>query len=91
MKDATGASSSKVTSTPSKHKQRKIKTPRPPRPLPPLAERISALSPALEAGVLIDAVKAGMDAMKEQRAEAQNAAASAGLGKGKRKVVRMRG
>jgi signal recognition particle subunit SRP19 len=49
------------------------------------------MSPGVVSGVLIDAVKAGMDAMKQQNAEAQNAAAAAGVGKGKRKVLRVRG
>lgn len=60
--------------------------PHPPEPLPPLASRISAYSPALPSGVLVDTIKAGMNA-----AAAENAAAGplAG-GKGKRKVVRVR-
>ncbi|KAG8846372.1 signal recognition particle subunit [Serendipita sp. 411] len=84
------ASSSKVP-LPSKQKQRKVHTPRPPKPYPPIAQRVSGFSPVVVSGVLIDAVKAGMDAMKQQQAEAQNAAAAAGVGKGKRKVVRVRG
>lgn len=85
------APSSSKTPPPSKHKKRKIHTPKPPRPHPPLAQRVSSLSPGIVSGVLIDAVKAGMDAMKQQQAETQNAAAAAGVGKGKRKVVRVRG
>ncbi|KAG8823881.1 signal recognition particle subunit [Serendipita sp. 399] len=84
------ASSSKMQARP-KHKPRKIHPPRPPKPHPPIAQRVSGLSPVVVSGVLIDAVKAGMDAMKQQQAEAQNAAAAAGVGKGKRKVVRVRG
>ncbi|PVG04648.1 signal recognition particle, SRP19 subunit [Serendipita vermifera] len=88
------SSSSKIPAAPaapSKHKKRKIKCPKPPQPFPPLPQRVSGMSPALVSGVLIDAVKAGMDAMKQQQAEAQNAAAVAGVGKGKRKVLRVRG
>jgi signal recognition particle subunit SRP19 len=85
------SSSSKPQRAPSKHQKRKIRTPAPPKPYPPLPQRLSALSPTLVSGVLIDAVKAGMDAMKQQQADAQGAAAAAGVGKGKRKVVRVRG
>lgn len=88
--DPHAPSSSKVP-PPSKHKQRMIHTPKPPKPYPPLAQRISAISPGIVSGVLIDSVKAGMDAMKQQQAETQNAAAAAGVGKGKRKVIRVRG
>jgi len=85
------AASSSKAQLPSKHKKRKIHTPKPPKPYPPLTQRVSAVSPGIISGVLVDAVKAGMDAMKQQQAEAQNAAAAAGVGKGKRKVVRVRG
>jgi signal recognition particle subunit SRP19 len=88
---AQASSSSKPAATPSKHKPRKIKCPKPPQPYPPLDQRVSGMSPGVVSGVLIDAVKAGMDAMKQQNAEAQNAAAAAGVGKGKRKVLRVRG
>ena len=61
--------------------------PQPPEPLPPLASRLSAFSPSLPSGVLVDAIKAGMNA-----AAAENAALPPGMGgKGKRKVVRVRG
>ena len=85
------APSSSKAPPPSKHKKRKIHTPKPPKPYPPLAQRVSGISPGIVSGVLIDAVKAGMDAMKQQQAEAQGAAAAAGVGKGKRKVLRVRG
>jgi signal recognition particle subunit SRP19 len=91
VSDPHASSSSKPPPAPSKHKKRKIRTPAPPKPYPPLPKRISAFSPTLVSGVLIDAVKAGMDAMKQQQADAQGAAAAAGVGKGKRKVVRVRG
>jgi signal recognition particle subunit SRP19 len=89
LSDPHASSSSKPPRAPSKHQKRKIRTPAPPKPYPPLPQRISAFSPTLVSGVLIDAVKAGMDAMKQQQADAQGAAA--GVGKGKRKVVRVRG
>ena len=63
----------------------------PPEPLPPIAARLSAYSPALPTGVLIETVKAGMNA------EAGAAAAPGGApqipagGKGKRKIIRARG
>ena len=61
------------------------KLPAPPAPHPPLANRVSPYSPALVSGILVDAVKAGMNAPDPA------AAALGGGGKGKRKVVRVRG
>ena len=67
--------------------------PIPPIPNPPLNSRVSTLSPAISSGVLIETVKAGMNA-------AENSAVGAGpggappppaAGKGKRKVMRVRG
>jgi len=75
--------------------QGKRRLPIPPTPHPPLANRVSLYSPALVSGVLIETVKAGMNA-----AEGTGGAAGAGpgvgpggagMGKGKRKVVRVRG
>lgn len=60
--------------------------PQPPQPRAPLASSVSAYSPALPSGVLVETIKAGMSA-----AAAENAAAPQGAGKGKRKVVRVRG
>lgn len=74
----------------SKPKKTGRKTRQPPTPFPPLIDRISEKSPALEAGLLIDAVKAGIDAMKQQNAVAQGGAPG-GMGKGKKKVIRVRG
>lgn len=68
--------------------------PIPPEPLPPFASRVSPYSPAVSTGVLIETVKAGMNAQEV------NAGPGAGPGtpnpaggaqKGKRKVVRVRG
>ncbi|KAJ3998120.1 signal recognition particle, SRP19 subunit [Lentinula boryana] len=71
--------------------------PVPPEPLLPLASRLSPYSPALPTGVLIDTVKAGMNAT-ENNAGALGApgapspfGAPGGPQKGKRKVVRVRG
>ena len=61
--------------------------PSPPEPIPPFASRVSAYSPASTTGMFIDTLRAGMSA-----AAAENAAAPPGMsGKGKRKVVRVRG
>ncbi|KAI0341436.1 signal recognition particle SRP19 subunit [Trametopsis cervina] len=59
--------------------------PAPPAPHPPLANRVSPYSPALVSGVLIDTVKAGMNAP-----DPIMGAPGGGGGKGKRKVVRVR-
>ena len=59
--------------------------PVPPAPHPPLANRVSPYSPALVSGLLIDTVKAGMNAPDP------TGGAAAGGGKQKRKVIRMRG
>ncbi len=65
--------------------KRRLKVPTPPQPWPALTSRVSPYSPALPSGVLIETVKAGMSA--------QEAAPGigGGGGKGKRKVVRVRG
>jgi len=61
--------------------------PVPPEPQPALASRLSPYSPAIATGVLIETIKAGMNAQEGSGA----AAAGSNLGqKGKRKVVRVR-
>lgn len=60
--------------------------PAPPAPHPPLQSRVSPYSPALVSGVLIDTVKAGMNAAPDPIAGGP----AGGSGKGKRKVVRVR-
>ncbi|KAF9069512.1 signal recognition particle, SRP19 subunit [Rhodocollybia butyracea] len=67
--------------------------PVPPEPLPPLASRVSPYSPALSTGVLIDTVKAGMNATESNAGVpgAPGATPPASAQKGKRKVVRVRG
>ncbi|KAF8899786.1 hypothetical protein CPB84DRAFT_1680990 [Gymnopilus junonius] len=70
--------------------------PIPPDPLPSLANRVSAYSPALPTGVLIETVKAGMNAAEGPGPAGTGVPGGAGPGigagaKGKRKVVRVRG
>lgn len=71
--------------------------PVPPEPHPPLASRVSAYSPALSTNVLVETVKAGMNA-QENNVNATPGAGAPGMPgapggaqKGKRKVVRVRG
>lgn len=64
--------------------------PVPPEPHPPLASRLSAYSPALPTGVLIETVKAGMNA-QDQGTGLGPGTAGGGMQKGKRKVIRVRG
>jgi len=63
--------------------------PIPPEPHPPLASRVSAYSPAISTGVLVETVKAGMNATENQGPGAGGG--GAGMQKGKRKVIRVRG
>ena len=65
--------------------------PIPPDPHPPLASRVSPYSPAISAGVLIEAVKAGMNATENPVGGAPGTPGMPGMQKGKRKVVRVRG
>jgi len=72
------------------------KLPVPPEPLPSLANRVSPYSPALSTGVLIETVKAGMNATDNAGAAGAGVPGAGGAGpgagaKGKRKVVRVRG
>jgi len=64
--------------------------PVPPEPFPPLSNRVSLYSPAIPTGVLIETVKAGMNAM-DGNAVGTGGSGSGGAQKGKRKVVRVRG
>ncbi|KAH7910691.1 signal recognition particle, SRP19 subunit, partial [Hygrophoropsis aurantiaca] len=86
------ASKTNTKSTPpgshSQTLQAQARLPVPPQPQPSPSSRLSPYSPALPTGVLIETVKAGMNA---QEPGAGSAAASAGAQKGKRKVVRVRG
>ncbi|KAF5383231.1 hypothetical protein D9615_004979 [Tricholomella constricta] len=66
--------------------------PNPPEPHPPLASRVSPYSPAISTGVLIDTVKAGMNATENPiPGVAPTPGMPGGAQKGKRKVVRVRG
>ncbi|KAG5641989.1 hypothetical protein DXG03_003818 [Asterophora parasitica] len=68
--------------------------PNPPEPHPPLASRVSPYSPAISTGILIDTVKAGMNATETPVPGAAPGTPGAPGGaqqKGKRKVVRVRG
>ncbi|KAI9460777.1 signal recognition particle SRP19 subunit [Boletus coccyginus] len=67
--------------------QKATRLPAPPQPEPPLASRVSPYSPSLATGVLVDTVKAGMNAQDQGPA----GPGTAGMQKGKRKVVRVRG
>ncbi|KAF9260550.1 signal recognition particle, SRP19 subunit [Marasmius fiardii PR-910] len=72
-------------------KQSGRRLPVPPEPHPPLASRVSPYSPALSSGVLVDTVKAGMNATEGGVGLPGTGGGSAGMQKGKRKVVRVRG
>ena len=67
--------------------QKASRLPAPPQPEPPLASRVSPYSPALATGVLVETVKAGMNAQDQGPA----GPGIGGVQKGKRKVVRVRG
>ncbi|KAL0958059.1 hypothetical protein HGRIS_000237 [Hohenbuehelia grisea] len=76
---------------PSAQQSGRRKLPVPPE-LPPLSNRVSPYSPALASGILIDAVKAGMNAQETHPPGAPGAPGTpGGIQKGKRKVVRVRG
>ena len=64
----------------------------PPEPHPPLGNRVSPYSPAISTGVLIETVKAGMNAAENSAIGGPPSGPPAGgAAKGKRKVVRVRG
>ena len=67
--------------------------PIPPEPHPPLASRVSPYSPVISTGVLVETVKAGMNATEGPAPGSVPGApgAPAAMQKGKRKVVRVRG
>ncbi|KAF8634846.1 hypothetical protein AX17_004094 [Amanita inopinata Kibby_2008] len=62
-----------------------------PEPHPPLASRVSPYSPAVSTGVLVETVKAGMNATENPIGGPGAPGGGAGLQKGKRKVIRVRG
>ncbi|KAL0578119.1 signal recognition particle subunit [Marasmius crinis-equi] len=91
---ATHKSKTPLGSAPAPAPQRKESgrhLPVPPEPHPPLASRVSPYSPALSSGVLIETVKAGMNATEGPAAAGGAGGGPAGMQKGKRKVVRVRG
>jgi len=77
---------SKAKSKPKPSQRAGRPLPSPPEPHPALKSRVSAHSPALQSGVLIDTVRAGMNPT-----EGQGSIGGIPGGKGKRKVVRVRG
>lgn len=100
LKSAAKAKNKAITSTPQPPKtQGRRQLPVPPPPQPQLADRVSQYSPAIASGVLIETIKAGMAAEAANAAPAAAAVPGAappgtpgaGAGKGKRKVVRVRG
>lgn len=68
--------------------------PIPPEPLPPLTNRVSTYSPAISTGILVEAVKAGMNNPEQGSLPGGGGGgggSAANIPKGKRKVVRVRG
>lgn len=82
------ASATTISSNPPPTKKSGRQLPSPPTH-PPLSSRVSPYSPAQVSGVLVDAVKAGMSA--QESAGVGGPGGAIGGGKGKRKVVRVRG
>ena len=85
------AMKSKSPAAPQHQQRGGRRLPIPPEPHPPLGSRLSTYSPAISTGVLIETVKAGMNAAENSAAAAGPGVPPAGAAKGKRKVVRMRG
>jgi len=85
-KSTAGAQVSKAKSKPKLFQCTGRLLPSPPEPQPALKSRVSTYSPAVPSGVLIDTVRAGMNAT-----DGQGAVSGIPSGKGKRKVVRVRG
>lgn len=63
--------------------------PIPPEPHPPLTNRVSAYSPAISTGILVEAVKAGMN--NPDAGLLPGGGGAGNVPKGKRKVLRVRG
>ncbi|KAF8156993.1 signal recognition particle, SRP19 subunit [Crassisporium funariophilum] len=87
------ATKSKSPAAPQHQQPGGRRLPIPPEPHPPLASRVSPYSPAISTGVLIETVKAGMNAAENPAVGGGPGAPGtpAGAAKGKRKVVRVRG
>jgi len=75
------------TSIPGKNIKGITKTPAPPEPVPPIAQRLPANSPMVETGMLVESMKQALVSEKGQPGQGQVEAAA---GKGKRKVIRVR-
>lgn len=88
---STKSKPSTVQNSSSDHRNQKggRRLPVPPEPLPPLTNRVSAYSPAISTGILVEAVKAGMN--NPEAGLLPGASGAGNMGKGKRKVVRVRG
>ena len=86
------AMKSKSPAAPQHQQRGGRRLPVPPEPHPPLGSRVSTYSPAISTGVLIETVKAGMNAVENSAMGAgPGAPPTAAAAKGKRKVVRVRG
>lgn len=85
------AMKSKSPAAPQHQQRGGRRLPVPPEPHPPLGSRVSPYSPAISTGVLIETVKAGMNAVENSAVGSGPGGPPAGAGKGKRKVVRVRG
>jgi signal recognition particle subunit SRP19 len=70
------------------------RVPLPPSPAPPLPQRVSQYSPAIETGTLVETIKAGLTAQESAAAAAApgtpGAQVPGGAAKGKKKVIRVR-
>jgi len=86
------AMKSKSPAAPQHQQRGGRRLPVPPEPHPPLGSRVSPYSPAISTGVLIETVKAGMNAVENSAIGGPPGGPPAGgAAKGKRKVVRVRG
>lgn len=81
------AKSKAGAAVPLQQKSSPQRLPVPPEPHPSLASRVSPYSPALTTGVLVETIKAGMNAQEQGAGPGPGG----GTQKGKRKVIRVRG
>ncbi|KAF9444020.1 signal recognition particle, SRP19 subunit [Macrolepiota fuliginosa MF-IS2] len=72
-----------------RHQKGGRRLPVPPEPVPLLTNRVSAYSPAISTGTLVEAVKAGMN--NPEAGVLPGMSGAGNVQKGKRKVVRVRG
>lgn len=85
------AMKSKSPAAPQHQQRGGRRLPVPPEPHPSLGSRLPPYSPAISTGVLIETVKAGMNAVENSAIGGGPGTPPAGASKGKRKVVRVRG